>query len=99
MPYNLIKRLNALMEKDFPSQYITNNPVLGRAPTQLSDALLEEIDAIAQLARQMFPKIEPSFYEQGILAAAGFPARAGSIKSGIWQNGFIVTPRGWISYR
>jgi len=100
MPYILINKLKKLMDHDFPSQLDTDNPVLGKPPTQLDDHVLDMVDDISDTARQLFgPRIQPNAHQMRMMEENGFAIIGDKITSGTWFSGRIVTPRGHIVYR
>ena len=99
MPYILINKLKKLMDKDFPSQLDTNNPVLGKIPTDLSDDVLDLIDDISDTAHQLFgPRIQPVTQQVRTMEENGFQIKGERVVNGTWFSGCIVTPKGHIVY-
>ena len=99
MPYILINKLKKLMDKDFPSQLETTNPVLGKIPTNLSDDVLDAIDEISDTAQQLFgPRIQPTTQQVRTMEENGFYIKGDRVVNGTWFSGRIITPKGHILY-
>lgn len=99
MPYILINKLKALMQKDFASQLHTEQPYLGKPPTQLDDAVLDELDAIVDTAKQLFgQRVQPTSQQARVMEENGFSIeyRAPSLTQAM--RAVIVTPKGLIVY-
>ena len=99
MPYILINKLKALMQKDFASQRDTEQPFLGKTPTQLDDALLDEIDVIIDTAKQLFgQRVQPTSQQARVMEENGFSIEYRPPSLSNSMRAVIVTPKGLIAY-